>query len=78
MAALVLTNVTDGLLQELQVRAAHHRRSPEEEAAAILRDALQGSRAQDWEQVDAIHEKLGGSGRSFSDSTDLVREDRDR
>lgn len=32
----------------------------------------------DWSLVDAIHDRLTASGRTFSDSADLLREDRDR
>lgn len=78
MSALVLNNVTEGLLRELQVRAAHHRRTPEEEAAAILQDVLSPGRGEDWQEVDAIHARLQSAGRTFSDSADLLREDRDR
>jgi len=31
-----------------------------------------------WEAVDAINDRLAASGRKFSDSADLLREDRDR
>jgi hypothetical protein len=29
-----------------------------------------------WQRIDAIREQLASSGRTFSDSTELVREDR--
>ena len=31
-----------------------------------------------WGPVDAIHDRLSASGRTFSDSVDLLREDRGR
>jgi len=78
MAKLVLTNVHDGVLQQLQVRANEHGRTPEEEAKAILSEILQGPPQASWGPVDAIYTRLAASGRTFGDSADLLREDRDR
>ena len=77
MAELVLTDVDD-FLHELQERAARHGRTPAEEARAILAEALHGQRPDVWAPVDAIYRRLAASGRTFSDSADLLREDRDR
>jgi plasmid stability protein len=78
MAELVLTNVNEAVLHRLRDRATVHRRTPEEEATVILSDALQSNGQDAWSKVDAIYHRLAASGQSFSDSTDLVREDRDR
>jgi plasmid stability protein len=78
MAELVLTDVDEGVLQHLQERARCHGRTPAEEARAILAEALRGKRPDAWASVDAIYRRLAASGRSFSDSADLLREDRDR
>lgn len=78
MQQLVLTNVNDTVLNGLQERAARHGRTPEQEATAILEDALRNPCADDWEKVDAIYDRLAASGQSFSDSAELLREDRDR
>ena len=41
--------------------------------------AANGTAPPDWRAAaDAIREKLRATGRTFSDSTELVREDRDR
>ena len=37
-----------------------------------------GKRPDVWAPVDAIYGRLAGSGRTFTDSADLLREDRDR
>lgn len=55
-----------------------HGRSPEEEAKEILREALRPAAADVWAGVNALRERLAASGRSFSDSAELLREDRDR
>lgn len=78
MAELVLTNVDDIVLGHLRERATRHGRSPADEAKVILSEAV-GSRGQDaWSAVDMIFERLATSGQTFSDSADLLREDRDR
>ena len=78
MADLVLTGLDDGVLQHLQERGRANGRTPAEEARAILVDALRGNHADPWSAVDAIYGRLAASGRTFSDSADLLREDRDR
>jgi plasmid stability protein len=78
MAELVLTEMDDIVLHHLQERARRHGRTPAEEARAILAEALPGKRPDGWAPVDAVYERLAASGRTFSDSADLVREDRDR
>jgi plasmid stability protein len=78
MAELVLTDVEDHVLDQLRERATRHGRTPTEEAKAILADALRGKGADAWAPVDAIFHRLARSGRTFSDSADLLREDRDR
>ncbi len=78
MAELVLTDVQDDMLNRLRERAARHGRTPTEEAKAILAQVLQGNGPDVWAPVDAIYHRLVTSGRTFSDSADLLREDRDR
>ncbi len=78
MAELVLTHLEDEVLQELQARAAHHGRTPAEEAKAILSETLCAKLSRSWASVDAIYDRLAASGGSYSDSADLLREDRDR
>jgi plasmid stability protein len=78
MQELILTDVDDIVLQDLRERAARHGRTPAEEAKAILAESLRARRPDDWAGVDAIYERLAVSGRTFSDSAELLREDRDR
>jgi plasmid stability protein len=78
MAELLLTDVTDGVFHQLQERANSHGRTPAEEAKAILSEALHGESQNGWAGVDAIYRRLAASGRTFSDSAGLLREDRDR
>jgi len=78
MAELVLTDVDDVVLHHLQERAARHGRTPDQEAKAILAESVGGQRPDAWAPVDAIYERLAASGRTFSDSAELLRKDRDR
>ena len=48
------------------------------EAKAILSAALHGKGPEPWAPVDAIYDRLAATGRTFSDSADLLREDRNR
>jgi len=78
MAELVLTNVENEVVRRLEERATSHGRTATEEAKAILSEALRAKNPVAWAHVDAIYARLAASGRTFSDSADLLREDRDR
>ena len=78
MAELIIPDVEDALLLRLQERARIHGHTAETEARQILADVLEPQRGGVWEQVNALRRQLAASGRNFSDSTDLLREDRDR
>lgn len=78
MQELVLSAVDDVVLDDLRERATRHGRTPAEEAKAILTEALRGKHPDGWAAVDAIYQRLAASGRTFTDSADLLREDRDR
>jgi plasmid stability protein len=78
MRELVLTDVDEVILHDLRERATRHGRTPVEEAKAILTAALGRKPSDVWASVDAIYQRLAASGRTFADSADLLREDRDR
>ena len=78
MSQLLIPDVAEGLLQQLQQRAACNGRSVETEARIILENALQPDPAKVRAEIDAFRERLAASGRAFSDSTELIREDRER
>ena len=78
MEELVLTDVDTDLLHQLQRRAASHGRTPAEEAKAVLAEALDASQTNAWGPIDAFCDQLAASGRKFSDSASLLREDRER
>lgn len=78
MAELVLTDLDEVLLRRLSDRASSHGRTPAQEATAILAEAIGCQVSGVWAPVDQIYQRLARSGRTFSDSADLLREDRDR
>jgi hypothetical protein len=78
MSAILIPHVDDTLLARLRERAAASGRTPEAEAQLILREALQSVPPSGWAEVNALRDRLATSGRSFSDSAELLSEDRDR
>lgn len=78
MSQLVILDIEEAILEQLRQRAAAHGRSAEVEAKQILEESLQLWRATQWSQVNAIRGDLAATGQTFSDSTALIREDRDR
>jgi plasmid stability protein len=78
MSQLVILDIEEATLEELRQRAAVHGRTAEVEAKQIIQEALQLWRAAQWSQVNAIREDLAATGQVFTDSTVLIREDRDR
>jgi plasmid stability protein len=75
MAQVLIRNLDGTTVTRLKRRAKRHGRSLASEVRTILQEAV--TEGSDWkaqvEQVRAMFE-----GRAFSDSTELVREDRDR
>jgi plasmid stability protein len=77
LPAIVLDSLDEELLARLRERASTHGRTPEAEAAAILRETLR-TPAGAWADVNALHDRLAASGRTFADSAGQLREDRER
>jgi plasmid stability protein len=80
MAQLVLNNISPAILEKLKARAANHHRSLEDELTAILQEAIETEQVVKMtafrEQAAQMRQAL--SGRVHTDSTELVRQDRDR
>jgi antitoxin FitA len=80
MSQLILNNIDPPLLEKLKIRAVNHHRTLEEELKAILEEAIETEQAAKMkafsEQAAQMRQAL--SGRVHTDSTDLVREDRER
>lgn len=79
MPDVLIRNVPEAVLHILKRRAADHRRSLQQELLSILEAAAhEAPEKTPVEVAAAIRARLARSGRSFSDSTPLVREDRER
>lgn len=76
MADLILRDIDPEVVEGLRRRAAPHGRSVEGEARIILEDSLGLAKRRAREAARRI--RAGFSGRTFSDSAELIREDRDR
>lgn len=76
MAEVLTIELEQGLLQRLAERARLHGTSVEEEARSVLADALRRDWDRFWEEAEQIRLRLAG--RRFDDSSELIREDRER
>jgi antitoxin FitA len=78
MSQLLIPDVDPRMLVQLRQRASQHGRTLEDEVKTILESVSTPSATSDRAAVDAIRRRLADSGRQFSDSAQLVREDRER
>lgn len=83
MNQLIIQNIEPKLIEKLEGLARRHDRSVEAEVKAILEAAIetetvkqQAIAAQSWEKIDRARAKYAGC--TFSDSVELLREDRNR
>ena len=76
MAQLLVRNLDDDLVARLKERAAEHGRSAEAEHRAILEKTLRPDAEDVWARLDRL--RAATAGRIKGDSTDLIREERDR
>ncbi len=76
MAQVVIRNIDDDAIRRLKSRAARKGISLERELRTILTEAARVDRADFVERAAAFRRKLAG--RRHSDSTTLIRKDRDR
>lgn len=76
MAQVVIRNIDDDSMRRLKSRAARKGVSLERELRTILTEAVRTDRAGFAERAAAFRRSL--EGRRHSDSTTLIRKDRDR
>lgn len=77
MAQVLVRQLNEKVVDRLKKRAREHGRSLQSEVKTILEEAVPDYEGA-WKRIELIRTKLKRSGRKFSDSADLVREDRDR
>jgi antitoxin FitA len=75
MAQLLVREVPQDVVEALKRRAAEHGRSAEAEHRIILEETLRAGRSGFWERAAKLREEIAD--RIFTDSTELVRQDRD-
>jgi plasmid stability protein len=77
MAKVLVRDLDPAVVERLKARAAEHGRSLQKELKAVLEEA---AARPTWAEARAAAERVRQmlDGREFSDSTLLVREDRDR
>ncbi len=77
MAQVLVRQLNDKVVDRLKKRAKEHGRSLQSEVKTILEEAVPDyDRA--WKRIEGLRKRLKGSGRKFSDSAGLIREDRDQ
>jgi plasmid stability protein len=77
---LLVRDLSAKIVKELKKRAAGNNRSLQAELKVIVSEtADRDSQLRKWRKAtDQIYNELKKSGRTFSDSTELIREDRER
>jgi plasmid stability protein len=78
MPELRILDLDAPAFDRLRERAKAHGRSVEAEARTILQGALTETARDPWAVINALREELARSGKTFPDSTELIREDRQR
>ncbi len=79
MAQILVRNLDDDVVERLKARAKANSRSLQAEVKMILQHASQQvSPAEAWAAIEQFREEMKGAGRTFSDSAELIREERDR
>ena len=79
MPDVLIRDVPTHVVEALKARAAAHRRSLQGELLTVLEQAARAADPRSPQEIaSAIRERLARSGRTFSDSTPLVREERER
>jgi len=76
MAQVLIRNIDDEAIERLKARAARKKTSLERELRTIITEAASSDRLEVRRR--AAEMRRGLAGRKHSDSTTLIREDRDR
>ena len=76
MGQVLVRNLPTEVVRKLKMRARQHRRSLQEELKDILEQAAQQNAKDVQAKVHQVRKLFAG--RKFSDSSDLIRQDRMR
>ena len=73
MAQIIVRNLDDAVVNRLKERADQNNRSLEAEVRQILEQASeQLSWDEAWERIDAFRQRMIDSGRTFSDTGEML------
>ena len=75
MAQVLVRQLDNRVVVRLKKRAKEHGRSLQSEVKTILEEAVPDCEAA-WKRIEGFCKRLEKSGRTSSDSADLIREDR--
>ena len=76
MGQVLVRNLSTEVVRKLKIRAEQHRRSLQEELKDILEQAARQNAKNVQAKVNQVRKLFAG--RKFSDSSDLIRQDRAR
>jgi plasmid stability protein len=75
---VLIRDLDDATVETLKKRASVRNRSLQAELKAIVEEAASHDWSKTWANADRIFEELRKTGQKFSDTTALLREDRER
>jgi antitoxin FitA len=78
MPDLLVRDVPGDIVEALKKKAADNRRSLQQELKLIIENAANEDRILKTEYASLIKERLQAYGKEYSDSTDMLRIDRNR
>jgi plasmid stability protein len=75
---VLIRDLDEKTVKKLKKRAEIGNRSLQAELKAIIEEAAANDWQRTWAEADRIFEELRATGRKFSNTTELLREDRER
>lgn len=78
MANVLIRGIPDDVINKLKMMAKNHNRSLQQELKAVLENTVTWTSPDIFHKTLEIRKKLQKKVRRFTDSTDLLREDRTR
>jgi len=75
---VLIRDLDEETVKTLKQRASNRNRSLQAELKSIIEEAAAQDWSKTWAAADRIFEELRRSGQKFSDTTELLREDRER
>ncbi len=77
MPQLLIRNLDEAVVEKLKQNATSNHRSLQAEVQQILENAARVNTSNFWENAAQVREKLQNYTTTFSDSSDMIREDRE-